>query len=275
MKKIKLSNSRIVEIGQGEPIVGVVGFLHGDEICGRRILDELLGQNGLQGTLRLIYANLAAEKAGQRGVEGNLNRTFYKEGLRVDGDLEERTAAEIAPHLNGCQYVIDIHSTSYPTDPFAISIVDTPGFEALASFTGLSKYVVMAGKLAKGGSLIDEVYRRGGMGISFESGTHYGERTVDTARRTVNNLLRHFGVIEGEGVVSQPEKFKGVDIREVPKDAEGFVASKHIRNFEQLKAGTPYGSANGEEYTLDYDCWPFLFSDKLVDGKVFFVGQKC
>ena len=34
-----LDNSSIIEIGKGKPVVGIVGLVHGDELCGRAALD--------------------------------------------------------------------------------------------------------------------------------------------------------------------------------------------------------------------------------------------
>lgn len=274
-RRIRLSNSEIVEIGEGRPIIGIVGLLHGDEICGRKVLDELVS-SGIQpkGTVRAIYANLEAEKQGKRGVEGeggikgNMNRAFN--GLQRN--LEERTAYELSIYLADCDYVLDIHSTSYPTEPFAISTIDNADFDRLVSLTGLNKYVIMVEEMANGSSLIDEIFRKGGKGVSFESGTHKDETSVTVAREVVYNFLRNLGIIEGNGIVKTPEKFYGRKVIRVPSTT--FKAYPTIRNFELLKAGTPYGRDDKREYSYDKDCYPFLFSDQLTDGNVFLVADK-
>jgi predicted deacylase len=269
IRRIRLTNSEIVEIGEGKPVVGIIGLLHGDEICGRIVLDELIASKiKPKGKLKIIYANLEAEKQNKRYIESNLNRSFNNQ----QNTLEGKTAHELSSHLADCNYVLDIHSTSYPTEPFVISTADNKEFDKLASFTGLKKYVIIVDKMANGSSLIDEVFRRGGKGISFESGTHNDNSSVIVARAVVNNFLINLGILEGKGVIKTPEKFYGKDIKRVP--SKTFKAYSTIKNFELLKAGTPYGRDETKEYLLDKDGYPFLFSDKLVDGIVFLVADK-
>jgi predicted deacylase len=278
MKEITLPNSKIIELGRGSPVVGIVGLVHGDECCGRKILDELVSSHlRLRGNLRIIYANLEAERKGVRGngshpIKNNLNRTFYKNGTISNGTLEEITASQLIPYLNDCDYVLDIHSTSYPTEPFAISIADRPDLDRLASFTGLKKYVIMTENLASGGSLLDEVYRKGGRGLSFEAGTHTDETSTEVARTVVHNFLSNIGILKGGQNRSMPEKFYGKDVVKIP--SKEFRAYNTIKNFTFLPAGTPYGEDNERQYSLEYDCYPFLFSDKLIDNMVFLVGGK-
>ncbi len=272
MKCINLPNSKIIEIGDGNPVIGIVGLIHGDECCGRIVLDELASNPPkIKGKLKLIYSNLEAEKISKRGVEGNLNRTFPG---RKEGNLEEKTAFELAPYLSDCNYVLDIHSTSYPTEPFVISLEETDNseFDKLASFTGLSKYVIMTGEMASGGSLLDEVYRNGGKGISIESGTHEDESSINIARGVINNFLKNLDVVDGKGKIVKPEKFYSKKVIRVPSDT--FEAYDNIKNFELLKKGVPYGKDNCREYSLDEDCYPFLFSDKLIDRVVFLSSDK-
>jgi len=278
MREIKLPNSKIIEIGEGKPIIGIVGLIHGDERCGRKILDELCStQLKLNSKLRIIYANLEAERKGVRGngnhpIKNNLNRTFYKNGAILDGTIEETTASQLIPYLRDCNYVLDIHSTSYPTEPFVISVVDTIDFDTLASFTGLEKYVIMTKDLASGGSLIDEVYRNGGRGLSFESGTHEDETSINVARFVVHNFLNNLKLLNGNKKESFPKKFYGRGVIRVP--SREFMAYNTIKNFTLLPGGTSYGEDNNRQYCLNYDCYPFLFSDKLIDDMVFLDGSK-
>ena len=266
----KPTNSNIIEIGAGKPVIGIVGLVHGDEVCGRKMLDELASSKlNPKGTIKLIYANLEAGKKNTRWIDGNLNRVFPG---NKDGNIEERTAYELCKHLAGCDYVLDIHSTSYPTEPFIISVKDDLEFDELASFTGLNKYVIMIDKMASGGSLIDEVARSGGKGISFESGIHEDENSIIVARKVIYNFLINLGVLEGESVKNIPEKFYGKDMIKVPSDS--FKAYNTIKNFEILNTNTNYGFDESGEHRLDYSCYPILFSNKLIDGIVFLVGEK-
>ncbi|MBT4651528.1 hypothetical protein HOC13_03320 [Candidatus Woesearchaeota archaeon] len=253
------------------PTIGVVGLCHGDEICGRAILDEL--KESLvpsKGIVKLMYANLPAEEVGERFVEKNLNRVFPGNPC---GELEERIAEGLLGNLSECDLVLDIHSTSYPTTPFVISTVDDNNFYQLASETGLGHYVIMTPDMAKGKSLIDYVNSQNGKGISFEAGTHQDDSSVIVARDVVSNFLAIHGFVDQKYVTSEPQKFIANEVIRVP--SEGFrVIPGSVTNFGLLAAGTHYGKDDKKEYSLDYDCYPFLFSDRLTDNVVFLTSTK-
>src|SRR3989344_5657592 len=125
-------NSEIIELGNGKPVIGVVGLCHENERSGRVVLDNLATNlKPIIGRVKLIYANRIAEEVNKRKLDSDLNRVFPEDKL---GNLEERTAFSLAPHLAECDYVLDIHSTSYPTEPFAISTIDSEAFDSLSSF---------------------------------------------------------------------------------------------------------------------------------------------
>ena len=266
-----MENSQIIKIGQGSPTIGIVGLCHGDEICGRHVLDELketLPADRTKGTILLVYANLPAEEAGERFVEDNLNRVFRKDPA---DSLEAGIADQLKHVLARCDLALDIHSTSYPSTPFAISTAEDEQFDLMAAQTGLSKYVLIGHELAEAGSLIDFVYDSGGRGVSFEAGTHEDESSVTVAREVARNFLAANGFICGEHRLSEPQKFVGIEV--IKKPSETFEAYD-IENFALLPAGTPYGKDETGEHSLDYDCHPFLFSKKCVDNMVFMAGLK-
>lgn len=117
-----LENSKVITLGDGQyPIIGVVGLVHGKEIVGRKVLDQLereLPAELKTGQVKLIYANLAAEKAGEDLIETNLNIAFPG---KPNGTLEERTAFQLRSHLNGCHWVLDMHSTEMDYGAFVVS----------------------------------------------------------------------------------------------------------------------------------------------------------
>lgn len=247
-------NSKIITIDSGiaGPTIGLVGLVHGDEQCGRIILDELADYVPKIGKLKLVYANLAAADKGQRKIEADLNRVFPG---KQDGNLEEQIAFNLQKELSLCDYVIDIHSSIDDTPAFAISTVDNEDYEKMVREIGLEKYVIMTDKLANGKSLIDYVNSIGGKGISFEAGDMHKEEAIINARNVVRNFLVNKGLMEGSVVVSDPEKFMAYNVITVP--SKEFVCYTP-KCFELLKAGTPYGRMDDKEYALDKDCYPIL-----------------
>jgi len=255
-------NSKIItkDSGIDGPTVGLVGLVHGDEQCGRIILDELADYVPKIGRLKLIYANLAAADQGKRRVEADLNRVFPG---KEDGNFEEQIAYNLQKELSLCDFVLDIHSSIDDTPAFAITTKDNKEFYELIAQTGLEKYVVMTDKLANGKSLIDYVNSTGGKGISFEAGNMHKEEAVINARNVVRNFLVNKGLMEGSVVVSDPEKFMAYDVITVP--SKEFVCYTP-KCFELLKAGTPYGRMDNKEYALDRDCYPILAVSKPFEA---------
>lgn len=266
-----MRNIDVVTLGNGSPIVGVLGLCHGDEVAGKVTLDALKSTRPAQGTLKLIYANLAAYHADERFLRSDLNRIFPGSPR---GDLEEKTAYALGPHLASCDVVIDIHTASYETPPFTITTRDDDGFDELAAASGLDHHLVMAGNMASGKSLIDHVNHYGGRGISFEAGTHHAASSVDVAREVVDRLLRHLGTIPGDVKPGAPEKYRGIKAVRIDETQKKEFSAMPIRNFALLPSGMPYGRVAGRDLTLTEDCYPVLYSPELIGGALFVAAEK-
>jgi len=274
MNKIIINGQKvceIVNIGSNGPVVGVVGLVHGDETCGRYVLDQLIKDNGVDGlNLKLIYANLPAEQQKKRYVEANLNRIFPGD---PSGKLEEQIAYALREHLIGCDFVIDIHATYDETPAFAISTIDNAAYEKIAAMTGLENYVVMTNKLANGKALIDFVNQNGGKGISFEAGKADEPKTSENAMNTVMNFLN--GIKEEafskQDSILVPNKYVAKDV--VIAKTEDFVPY-FVEPFKLLRAGTTYGRDSQQEYSLNEDTFPALSVRKPLDKMVFLKTDK-
>ena len=257
--------SKIIDLGYGSPVVGVVGLFHGDEQCGRVVLDELQSAVPLKGTLRLIYANLPAAEKDARQIEANLNRVFPG---KKDGLLEERMAFELQAPLSECDLVIDIHAMYDPSPAFVIShLKDDPAYDLLASQTGVGHYAV-TGELTKSGGLIDFVHSQGGRAISVETGLFRTEECLTNARNAVRNFLIANEALPGQAVISAPKKFvtDGIVIEKDPN----FV-SFGVPSFELLRAGIPYGAIDGRELSLSENTFPVISTKytSALNGLVF------
>lgn len=115
------------------PHTGVVGSLHGNEPCGIATLDSLSnaaerGELGeITGTVFLIHGNPAATEIGLRHTKGgaDLNRLFAFEFVerlpQSKWSSEHHRALELQPVLAALDAVLDLHSATAPTPPFAIA----------------------------------------------------------------------------------------------------------------------------------------------------------
>jgi len=308
-----MKNSEIITIGNDNyPIFGIVGLVHGDEPVGRKVLDRLKTELKLKrGQVKLIYANLAAERAGKSDINTNLNIAFPG---KLHGDIEERIAYNLRDVLSRCNMVLDIHSTSTFQGRYVVStsglteemakaslrgeisketkdayqgsglhpatrkVTNIDAISALSRNTSLTKHVQMTDAVANGTSLIEFVNAHGcGYAISFEAGEHHDSESERTAMEVVNNVLMIYGLIDGTPKrINKQETYLGVGSVKLPKgiQSEQFTPSEHLKNFVLLPAGVPYGyNQDGNAYSLKKDCVPVLFDEKTREGKEFRSGR--
>jgi hypothetical protein len=168
--------------------------LHGDEPCGVTAANRLLASGYFQSAaaapdcpfdeLRLVVGNPRALRAGVRLIDLNLNRAFTREtlaagraaaaaaqgaaGARAAGAgataaeaagvaYEALRAAQLAPLVEGAGALLDIHSTSCATPPFAFYVPgDGPSYSAARA--------AAAGGSSSGGDAAQGAARSGGGG---------------------------------------------------------------------------------------------------------------
>lgn len=130
----------------------VVG-IHGNEVKPLEALSDL--------KVPFIPGHPEAIRAGKRFIEEDLNRCFGKEGHSLEHRRARTLCDEILPEMP----VLDFHTFSCESDPFAIVVDET--YLPLAKSLGLPHVVVMKFDIKDGGSLIGF---RGG--VSVEMGLH-------------------------------------------------------------------------------------------------------
>ncbi|HII15741.1 MAG TPA: hypothetical protein HA362_05515 [Nanoarchaeota archaeon] len=152
---------QMIGIGKGNPKIGIVGCLHGNEKIGAEIIAAVKDIKLMPGSLVLIIANEEAMKEEKRFIDIDLNRCFPGD---VNGNHEEKLAAAISKELEKCDYVIDIHSTTADTESFIVATKKEA--LVLAQAVPINKIVFIEPVIANGKSLIDNVQ----CGISIEFG---------------------------------------------------------------------------------------------------------
>jgi uncharacterized protein len=185
---------------------------HGDEYEGQIVLARLIREldpGAIQGRLIIMPAqNLPAVLAGTRCSPidaGNLNRSF-------PGDPDGTPTAAIAHFIESvllpmCDAMVDLHSGGKTLDYLPSALVRRPpGHDpnaaakraALEAFRAPIGYIVSDAREDR--TLTAAADRVGIIGVGTELGGA-GTVTLETlavARRGLQNMLRHFGLIEGE-----------------------------------------------------------------------------
>ncbi len=169
--------------------VAIVSWMHGNEPVGGDVLDHLEGLVGdelISGSLLTIRANLAAHADNLRhtGDGVDLNRLYDSatlSALRAADpetlNYEETRALELAPLLLSCDVILDLHSTSRPTEAFLL-FRDDQAHGVMARklcvpnlVTGLHENGIIQGGLGANVGL-RAAERSSRLGFTFEAGQH-------------------------------------------------------------------------------------------------------
>ena len=189
------------------PHVMVSAVVHGNELCGAIVLDELLRSEvrPARGRLTLAFMNVeACERFDperpilSRYVDEDFNRLWSREVLAGPRDsVELRRAREVRPVLDEVDYLLDLHSMQYSTDPLVLCGTARKGRE-LARALGLPAHLVCDAGHTAGPRMRD--YAAFGEDASprtallVECGQHWKCETAAFARQAAHRFLDHFGV---------------------------------------------------------------------------------
>ncbi|MEZ4753048.1 MAG: succinylglutamate desuccinylase/aspartoacylase family protein [Bdellovibrionota bacterium] len=181
-----------------------VAALHGNELTPYLALKDM--------KIPVVLGNPYAAFKRERYVDRDLNSSF---GL--DGETyEEKRARDLLDIIPKDSHVIDFHTFSCKSEPFAI-IVDKEMLP-LAKKTGIKKIVLMNHDIKKGGSLLS--YRSG---VSVEVGEHDTLESYKLTQYVARSLLGvsvdfEVEVFETFGVIEEDREFHNFVYNE-----EGFI----------------------------------------------------
>lgn len=210
--------THVLEGAEPGPTAMISAVVHGNELCGAIILDELLrcGFRPLKGRLILAFMNVAAYESfscrhpdGSRYVDEDLNRVWTEDRLNGPGDTAElRRAREVRPLLNDVDMLLDLHSTSSYSAPMSLAGLSDRSLSLALALGAPAAVVRDAGHVA-GKRMRDYTPFTGdGPGptsLLVECGQHWQRATVDCARDITRRFLRHLGMVKG-GVPPAPRQ---------------------------------------------------------------------
>lgn len=198
-----------------------ISALHGNE----RLPVLALASLGV----KQVVANPEALAINQRFVDQDMNGSFGTHGE----SYEERRARELLRQIDTQKSVIDLHTFSAESPPFAI-IVDL-NMLSLAKRLNLKHIVYMKHNIKSGHALINHV-----KGVSVEVGKHHDPACFRVTAKLVANLLHNnlpmikCRVYEVYDVITDSGSFKNF-----VKHAEGFypvLSGENAYNHGGLKA---------------------------------------
>ncbi len=246
---------RGVRVLRGEepgPVVGLLGMLHGNEPAGIGLwrFAEALGRPA-RGEIRLIVGHpdaVAAAPGGVRYINDDLNRLFQdddalrEKGVDFDGP-DYRRMLELKPALADVDVLVDLHTTSQPSEPFVIGYTAHPEAHRLGRalpFTqvdGLHQFIR--------GTATQWLLARGRAAITIEVGAHLAPEAPARAYEIAGRVLAELDMLpEGRfpEFAEPPSKGRRVVVgHHVQKVAPDFRYTRHFKNFDPLEPGEIVG----------------------------------
>ena len=272
-----------LESGRPGPHLMVSAVVHGNELCGAIVLDELLRAEvrPARGRLTLAFMNVEAcerfdpeHPVLSRYVDEDFNRLWSSEVLGGRRDSAElRRARAVRPLLDEVDYLLDLHSMQYSAAPLALCGTTRKGRD-FARALGLPAHIVRDAGHAAGPRMRDyAAFADGGsprVALLVECGQHWKRVTVETARKVALRFLDHFGVRLPE----PPPPADGASARLIEVTSPVTVRSHRFRftlpyrGMEVIeKAGTVIGYDGDAAVATPYDdCVLIMPSHRAARG---------
>lgn len=262
------------------PHLAIVGAIHGNEHCGlsaiARLAEQLTdAELPLRcGTLYLVHGNpLATEEQRRYTRDGvDLNRVFdYRFVDELAPSLWEREhhrAIELRPVFEGIDAVLDLHSATAPTPPFAIAS-RVAASEPFALALGL-EYVTFGwdgpGMLGEQ-VLLSQLTRRELPGVAVECGQHDASDAPLVAYRVARRALAYFGMAEPPSDPRPQAPPRRLLIRAaVKRPSVSFRFERRINGMERLQPGTTIGHDDHLVLSVHNACYAVMPNDQVAVG---------
>ena len=259
--------------GRPGPHVMINALTHGNEICGAIVLGFLMERRlrPVRGKLTLSFANVDAFARfdhdcpyNSRYVDEDFNRLWSDEMLDASHSSHELARARtFRPLVAQVDFLLDIHSMSYPAAPLLLTGLQTKS-RKLAQAMGYPSYVVIdkghkAGRRMRDyGAFDDPASPKTAMLV--ECGQHWAGSSVEVARATTLHFLRQFDIVDPQFIAGHlpsqpPEPQVVIEISEaVTISRNGFRFVEDFRGYEVIeKAGTVIGYNGESEIKTPYD----------------------
>ncbi|BEG79292.1 M14 family metallopeptidase [Achromobacter xylosoxidans] len=272
------------ESGKPGPHVLINALTHGNEICGMVAATHLLdtGVRPKVGTLTVSFANMEAYNAfdidnpyENRQLVHNLNRIWSPEWLDGNEQSPElRRARELRPVLDAADYVLDIHSTRAPVQPFWV-YPEMARNAALAAAVGAPavQLVMPAGRFPGTGVLNygrhgDPASDSGGA-LVVECGQHFAQSAATLATDVTLRFLAHLGLVDtpaGNAPPAPAQPFRLLEVHMVK--SEDFAFTRPVLGFEVFDKGDLIAINAGEEIRSPCDnCTIFMPTRMPIVGR--------
>lgn len=242
-------NYKIETIGQGKPNIAIIGCVHGDEIIGKKVINQLKKIKLKKGTLTFIIAHPKAVAKKKRFFQKDLNRSFPG---RKNGMTEEKIAYELNKILKKFDLVIDVHATNSDLKSLIAITKYNKQIKNLLKITPIKRVAYAPKKVFGAKELI--TYSK--LGVSLEYGPNKSGRNYKRALNHVKIILKNLGVLKGKKTLyKEKDLYKISGIYRVPNN---FQQNNKLKDYQLIKKGQLIGKINKKAIYSDKNFHPLF-----------------
>lgn len=270
----------VLDQGKPGPTVALFGVTHGNEIAGFDALVHLMEEQKIyektiHGRIFLIVHNIEAYKAYRKTIlkrdvgdtefrylDKNMNRIYEDEIVNnpiFENDSEIKRAKEIMKLIPEFDAILDIHSTSRPSDPMLIAGKEQ-GDQHIGDQLFFYKHILDIFNKIPGESLLGYAKKYGKRGkdtiaIAVECGSHFQSSSKYCARKTAIRFLQAMESVQLMNIPG-PDNFnvtKYQVIKNILPKYSDFEWAQNWDGFQKVKAGTIIATENNSNIIADED----------------------
>ncbi|MBU4142367.1 succinylglutamate desuccinylase/aspartoacylase family protein [Patescibacteria group bacterium] len=229
--------------------VAIVGCVHGDEVIGKKIINELKDLKFKKGSLGFFIANQPALSKNKRFIKQDLNRSFPG---NINGVAEEKIAYSLKNKLNKFDVVIDIHATNSNIDKLAIVTRFDSKIKNLLKLIPANKVALIRKNNFGGKALINYVK----LGISLEYGPNKSGKNYKKCLKDIKIILTNLELLPGRKNI-----FKSKELYTVSGSYEvsnNFRPTNCLKDFQLIKKGQFIGQINQKKIKATKSFYPIF-----------------
>lgn len=286
-----------IDSGVPGPHFMVSGSVHGNEKAGPKALKKLLqylesGEIKLEkGRVSIIpICNPKAYEQDVRFVDYNLNRSMYPRSEDEIEYYEDRLRNVLCPLLEECDYLLDLHSCTAPSEAFVILGGDysAPRNVSFAKGIGASR-ILWGWAEAVGGSddlpdprhafgMTEYAREHGAIAVTIECGNHSHHRGPDMAFQAVCNALEYLELSNIDNNLQYSDVFAGdkviIRFKEAIFKTRNGTFKQDWVNMNPVSKGVEVGSfEDGETFIMPEDGYLIMPNkNAVINAEWFYWG---
>lgn len=222
--------------------IAIIACTHGNEPIGLSIFHWLIEMHNADneiihhGKILLIIANPQAARNNQRFIDDDMNRVWDQDNDEI---YEVKRKKQLERYLQECDIVIDLHSTSNPSDSMIIPLSRNIQTQQLSDILDAKYILENIDKFTRWVSLTQHHASLNAENISIviECGAHWDKKYENIAKQNIQRILSHFWYInfQTEKKLYTPEKYELFYVHKAQSLDLKYIYTQQPKSFDKIK----------------------------------------